>query len=206
MKQIRIQYNPFSQKTALHIDDNAQVPEGGRFQDYVIRNPMERWLPPGRASYRRWDGFLPELMDMLNEDALKITFAGTREDVQRFCQELPRQHRAVEDRGFDPEQYTLCVEKWDLQNIRERLEKFSVLMEGNLLTGTDHKRLLLVKKLLKEEPSTEMLKLCRTLALEIARDSIDFCVQQETPSAEILVNQAFWAEANNSIHQIFQAL
>lgn len=205
MKKIQIQYNPFSQKTALRIDGHAQTPEGGRFQEYVIWNSMERWLPPGRTSYRRWDGFLPELMDMLNEDALEIVFAGTREDARCFRQELTRQQHGVEDRGYDPNLYSLRVEEWNLQNIQGSLRQFSDLMEANLLTGTAHKRLLLVRELLKEEPSTEKLKLCRTLALEIIQDSLDFCAGQENPAAEIQASQVFWAEANSSIHQIFQA-
>lgn len=206
MKKIWIQYNPFSQKTVLLIDDKAQSPEGGRLQEYVLRNPMDRWLPPGRTSYQRWDGLLPELMDMLNEDALELHFAGTQEDAQRLRQELPRQHRAVEDRGFDPKQYTLCVEKWDMKNIQGGLMAFSARMEASLLTGAAHRRLLLLRELLREEPGTEKLKLCRTLALEIIQDSLDFCAQQESPTEEVLVSQAFWAEAGNSIHQIFQVL
>lgn len=205
MKKIQIQYNPFSQKTALRIDGNAQMPEGGRLQEYVIRNPMERWLPPGRTSYRRWGGFLPELMDMLNEDVLEIEFTGTQEDAQRFRQELTRQHRGVEDRGYDPNRYSLRVEEWDLQNIQGSLRKFSDQMETKLLTGTAHKRLLLVRELLKEEPSTDKLMLCRTLALEIVQDSLDFCARQENPTAEIQASQVFWAEANSNIHRIFQA-
>lgn len=206
MKNILIRYNPFSQKTALLIDGAAQAAGGGRFQEYVLKNTLDLWLVPGVRSYQRWDGFLPELMEMLNEDKLEIRFEGTRDDGIRFRNELLRQHRMVEDRGFDPELYALTVGAWELQNIRKGLLAFSDRLEENLVTGTAHKRLQLFKKLLAEEPNVENLKLCRTMALEIIQDCCDYCARQETPSADMRIKQVFWSKAGKNIHQIFQAL
>ncbi len=206
MKNILIRYNPFSQKTALLIDGAPQSAEGGRFQEFVLKNPIDRWLIQGVRSYQRWDGFLPELMEMLNEDNLEIQFEGTRDDGIRFRHALLQQHRAAEDRGFDPELYALTVQEWDLSHIRNGLLAFSNQMEENLLTGTAHKRLMLFKEVLKQEPGVENLRHCRTMALEIIRDCCDFFAQQENPTPDILMKKHFWEAAGQNIHQIFQAL
>lgn len=205
MKNILIRYNPFSQKTALLIDGMAQVAEGGRFQGYVLNHPMDRWLSPGVNSYQRWDGFLPELMETLNEDELEIQFEGTRQDGLRFRQELQWQHRAVEDRGYDAEVYVLKIQEWDLSHIRNDLLAFSEKLEENMITGTAYKRLILLKEILGREPSVETLKICRTMVLEMIQDNWDYCVQQEEPTADMQMKKYFWAEAGKNIHQIFQA-
>lgn len=206
MKTILIRYNSFTQTTTLNIDGKAQEADGGRFQEFVLKHPLDRWLAAGVKSYQRWDGFLLELMELLNEDKLVIHFEGTQEDGDRFCRELPRQHRAVEDRGFDPELYVLKVQAWDLTGIQASLMEICDRMEENLITAGSHKRLLLFKKLLSMEPGVEQLKLCRTMALEVIRETLDYCNQVENPTVDLLTKKHFWVAVSQDIHRIFQSL
>ena len=114
MKKIEIRYNPFFQITSILLDGEKMPDAQDRFRSCVFGKPMQSWLPAGTDSYKRWDGFLPELIEYLNEDVLDICFVGIEEDYRKFAAEVIRQHHRVENKGFDSDRYTLNGKIWDI--------------------------------------------------------------------------------------------
>lgn len=207
MKKIDIRYNPFMQETYLAVDGEKMTATGDRFPSGIFGKPMESWLYAGTDSYKRWDGFLPELMEYLNEDILEICFEGTAEDCQCFSSELPRQHRRAEDKGFDAGQYKLTERIWNLSQTREMLRKCTQLWKKPLTAEAAYLMNGLSGQLAESGPvSCAQLEQCRSMALKIAEICIDRCVKEESAiytDQKILEQKTYWESAERDVAKIF---
>lgn len=118
---VAIEVNPYLNQTHWEIDGVFFKGEG-RLSDHMEGRPMSDWLPARRESYKRWDGFLPEIMKELNEDELEFHFIGRQEDYLTFRQALLLQEESVERLGFAAEGYAVCfLEKFAPDGVRKSL-------------------------------------------------------------------------------------
>lgn len=125
MKTVELSYNPYFQETGLKIDGKKYDNPGSRIGEFVLGKAMDNWLDKKVASYQRWDGFLPELMEYLNDDELEIIFAGDRDDFDRVKDGLSKQHGTIREKGFEPERYTLAFcGKRKPEEIRNNIQRF----------------------------------------------------------------------------------
>lgn len=207
MKKIDIRYNPFMQETAIAVDGEKMTATEDRFPSCIFRKPMDSWLPARTDSYKRWDGFLPELMEYLNEDVLEICFEGTVEDYQCFLAELPQQHRRVEDKGFDASQYKLTGKTWDISQTWDMLRKCTALWKKPLTSEAVHLMNVLSCQLSDTQSiSCAQLEECRIMALKIAEICIDRCAKEESAiyrNEKILEQKHQWEKAVRDVTKIF---
>lgn len=207
MKKIDIRYNPFIQETAITVDGEKITAIENRFPSCVFRKPMESWLSARTDSYKHWDGFLPELMEYLNEDVLEICFEGTAEDYQCFLTELPRQHRRAEDKGFDASQYKLTGKIWDISQTWDMLRKCIELWKEPLTSEAVHLMNELSGQLSNSQSiSCAQLEECRIMALKIAEICIARCVKEESAiyrNEKILEQKSQWENAERNVNKIF---
>ena len=106
-KQIDLIYNPYSCAAELYINGSPCLRGKGRFEDMIIGRPMEEWLEWRTVSYKRWRGFLLELMERINDDALEITFGGVESDYERLRDALEGQCAIVTEAGYADDGWTL---------------------------------------------------------------------------------------------------
>lgn len=207
MKKIDLYYNPFIQAVSIMLDGEKMPVAQDRFHSCVFGNPMDNWLSAGTDSYKRWDGFLPEVMEYLNEDVLEICFVGIAEDYQKFAAEVRRQHRSVEDKGFDSDKYTLTGKSWDISQTRKALHT----CVGRWKTPLNSEAVQLFDKLVRQlsDPhpvSFAQLEDCHVMALRIARCCKERCIQEEHaiyPDEKILCQKTTWENAERDISKIF---
>ena len=125
MKTVELSYNPYFGETGLKIDGKKYENETSRIGEFLLGKPMDWWLDRKVVSYRRWDGILPELMEYLNDDDLKIIFSGTGDDFDKVKKQLPNQHGIIREKGFEPEKYTLVFhERRKPEEIRKNVQYF----------------------------------------------------------------------------------
>lgn len=125
MKKVELSYNPYFQETGLKINGEKYGNHASRIGEFVLGNPIDEWLDWKVVSYRKWDGILPELMEYLNDDELEIVFSGTRDDFERVKSQLPKQHGALREKGFETEKYTLAFcESREPEEIKNNVQRF----------------------------------------------------------------------------------
>lgn len=207
MKKVCICYNPFKQETAIVVDNEKITATEDRFPSCIFGKSMDSWLSAGTDSYKRWDGFLPELMEYLNEDVLEICFEGTEEDYLRVLAELPRQHRRVEDKGFDAGQYKLTGKIWDISYTCDIFRDCTALWKIPLTSEAVRLMDVLSSQLSDTKSvSQAQLKECRITALKIAELCIEHCVEEKSrvyPNEEILNQKPQWENAARDVNKIF---
>lgn len=207
MKKVDICYNPFKQETAIVVDGEKITATVDRFPSCIFGKPMDSWLSARTDSYKRWDGFLPELMEYLNEDVLEICFEGTAEDYQCVLAELPRQHRRAEDKGFDASQYTLTAKTWDISHTWDMLQKCTALWKKPLTSEAVRLMNVLSSQLSDTQSvSCAQLEECRITALKIAELCIERCVKEESAiyrNGKILEQKHQWENAARDVNKIF---
>ena len=74
MTGIKLIYNPYFLKTELFVE-NVAVTSNSPLA-FIFSKAMHKWLEPSGA----WKGFFAELVEVVGEDKLKISFIGTAED------------------------------------------------------------------------------------------------------------------------------
>lgn len=105
-KQIDLIYNPLSREASLRIDGVSYAPADSRLSDFMLGRDIDSWLSFRTESYRRWNGFLCELICELNDDELDLTFHGEGSDYRRLLDELPAQQALINETGFSIESCT----------------------------------------------------------------------------------------------------
>lgn len=125
MKTVELSYNPYFQETGLKIDGEKYENPDSRIGEFVLGKSIDNWLDRKVVSYQRWDGFLPELMEYLNDDELEIIFSGTKDDFGRVKDRLSEQHGTIQEKGFEPEKYKLAFrERRKPEKIKDNIQSF----------------------------------------------------------------------------------
>lgn len=107
MLSVNLAYNPYLQTAKLYVDKQLWKKGGDRLGSFVVDRPMEMWLTPYVRGYFRWNGFLPELISELNEDAIDLNFAGTTADYTCFQRALGTQCEFVTRNGYSGSRWKL---------------------------------------------------------------------------------------------------
>ena len=124
MHEVVLSYNPYSRRTSLNIDGTERKDSSRRIDTFITGKDIDIWLSPYVHSYRRWNGFVSELMDELNDDELTITFRGTSGDYQRVISAISEQKKIAESNGYSSERLrVLYRERYTPEVVRGTLLK-----------------------------------------------------------------------------------
>ena len=122
MRKITISYNPYRKWTSLNIDGIERKSSNRRIDSFITGQEIDSWLNPYVRSYRRWSGFLVELMEELNDDELALTFCGTKTDYEIVRAAAEQQAKFADEKGYSPEKWNLDYkEKYDKDVIVDNL-------------------------------------------------------------------------------------
>ena len=125
MIKIRIFFNPYTQSTRLIIDGQERCDSDSRLDEFIVGQPLDKWLAPYVFSYQNWNGLLPELMDALNDDELNLEFFSLPEYFSRLGEEFNKQTSLIEERGYSSDLWRcLCEEVFLPEDIRAAFKNF----------------------------------------------------------------------------------
>lgn len=125
MIKIQIFFNPYTQSTRLIIDGQERFNCGSRLDEFIVGQPLDKWLAPYVFSYQKWNGLLPELMDELNDDDLNLEFFSLPEYFSRLGEEFNKQTSLIEERGYSSDLWHyLCEEAFLPEEIRGAFKIF----------------------------------------------------------------------------------
>jgi len=108
MRKVCVYYNPYLESTRLVIDGSKHRASGKRLDEFVIGQPLRSYLSPCVFSYRRWNGFLSELIEELNDDEIELSFYTLPEYFAMIREELIKQSSSIEEKGYDPQLWTFA--------------------------------------------------------------------------------------------------
>ena len=125
MRKVEIYFNPYSESTRLIIDGEERTGGETRLEEFIVGQPLDKWLSPYVFSYQRWNGLLPELMEDLNDDDLNITFFTLPEYVSKLSEEFDKQTPLIEEKGYASDLWRcLCEEAFLPEDIRSAFLRF----------------------------------------------------------------------------------
>ncbi len=125
MIKIQIFFNPYMQSTRLFIDEQERLNCGSRLDEFIVGQPIDKWLAPYVFSYQKWNGLLPELMEELNDDDLYVEFFSLPEYFSSLGEEFDKQTSLIEERGYSSELWEcICYEAFLPEEIRNDLKTF----------------------------------------------------------------------------------
>lgn len=125
MRKIQIYFNPYLESTRLIIDGKVRLNCGSRLDDFIVGQPLDKWLAPYGFSYQRWHGLLPELMEELNDDDLSLEFFSLPEYFSMLAEEFDKQTSLIEERGYSSDLWRcLCEEAFLPADIRIKFANF----------------------------------------------------------------------------------
>ena len=125
LRKVQIHYIPYIRCTRLIIDGIERIDGVSRLAEFVIDQPLDKWLAPYTFSYQKWNGILPELMNDLNDDELEISIFAPPEYFPQVQEEFDKQKLNVGEEGYCPDKYRLiCVERFLPQNVCDILSRF----------------------------------------------------------------------------------
>ena len=125
MIKIQLYFNPYTQSTRLIIDGRERFISNRRLDEFIVGQPLDKWLAPYIFSYQKWHGLLPELMDEFNDDELKLEFFSLPEYFSRLGEEFDKQTSLIEERGYSSDLWhCLCEEAFLPEDIRAAFIKF----------------------------------------------------------------------------------
>lgn len=125
MRNVEIYFNPYSESTRLIIDGEERIGGETRLEEFIVGQPLDKWLSPYVFSYQRWNGLLPELMEDLNDDDLNLTFFTLPEYVSKLSEEFDKQTSLIEEKGYSSDLWRcLCEEAFLPEDIRSAFLKF----------------------------------------------------------------------------------
>lgn len=176
MRKVELSYNPYDQKSFLWVDGEAYAYKGSRVSEFVTGRPMEQWISDYSVSYKHWEGFLPELIEELNDDELNLVFWGIKEDYEIFSAGIKQTYEDVRNRGFEPGH---CCLSWKSKYAPEDMlclfRRFGREKLGMLTTQMEIIRMESLCDRMMQADSMEieeLQKISRSLA-EILRDAAD---------------------------------
>ena len=125
MIKIQIFFNPYTQSTRLIIDGQERLNSGLRLNEFIVGQPIAKWLTPYVFSYQKWDGLLPELMDELNDDELQLEFFSLPEFFSRLEEEFNKQTPLIEEHAYSSDLWQcMCEEAFLPEEIRDAFKNF----------------------------------------------------------------------------------
>lgn len=133
MHDVILSYNPYAEKTSLNIDGVERKESSRRIDTFITGKDMQTWLTPYVNSYRRWGGFLAELMDELNDDELRILFRGTQDDYEKVKSAAVEQSKFAATNGYAPDAFSLTFkERYAPAVVRENLLRYIPVWRGQV--------------------------------------------------------------------------
>lgn len=127
MRKIQIYFNPYSESTRLIIDGEERLNGGSRLDEFIVSQPLDKWLTPYVFSYQKWHGLLPELMEDLNDDDLHLEFFSLPEYFSRLAEEFDKQTSLIEERGYSSDLWRcLCEEAFLPKDVRVEFSRFVI--------------------------------------------------------------------------------
>lgn len=103
MKTIDLYVFPFGRKdgmkTRLLIDGMEINSPNNKLTQFVVKQPMSRWLKTYRKKLFVWRGFLYELVTDLNDADYVINFFGRKTDFEQFSKEVGLQKEQLAESG-----------------------------------------------------------------------------------------------------------
>ena len=125
MHDVILSYNPYARRTYLNIDGIERKESSRRIDTFITGKDINMWLSPFVDSYRRWNGFVPELMDELNDDELRISFLGTSEDYKKVVRAIEEQKKIAEGCGYSSENLSIAYkERYSPEIIQMILQRY----------------------------------------------------------------------------------
>ena len=125
MRKVEIYFNPYSESTRLIIDDEERRGGETRLEEFIVGQPLDKWLSPYVFSYQKWNGLLPELMEDLNDDDLHLTFFTLPEYVSKLAEEFDKQTPLIEEKGYSSDLWRcLCEEAFRPEEVRGKFLNF----------------------------------------------------------------------------------
>ena len=125
MRKVEIYFNPYSESTRLIIDDEERLGGETRLEEFIVGQPLDKWLSPYVFSYQKWNGLLPELMEDLNDDDLHLTFFTLPEYVSKLAEEFDKQTPLIEEKGYSSDLWRcLCEEAFRPEEVRGKFLNF----------------------------------------------------------------------------------
>lgn len=144
-------YNPYLQSARLFVSGKPRIT--GRLGAFIDSKPLCEWLESYSRGYRRWEGFLPELVADLNEDSLDIKFMGLPEDYAKFHEVLLSQNIRVQQLGYNPS-------SWSSRNVPaflpEKIAPLLLQLTSSLMPSVPSQEALMYMEMITEadKPST----------------------------------------------------
>ena len=125
MIKIQIYFNPYTQSTRLIIDGQERFNSGSRLDEFIVGQPLDKWLAPYVFSYQKWHGLLPEIMTELNDDDLNLEFFSLPEYFPKLAEEFDNQTPLIEERGYSSDLWRcLCEEVFLPEDISAAFARF----------------------------------------------------------------------------------
>lgn len=189
-------YNPYLQSASLYVAGKPRIT--GRLGAFIDCKPMNEWLEPYSRGYRRWEGFLPELVADLNEDSIDIKFTGLPEDYETFHAALLSQNIRVQRLGYKPS-------SWSSSNIPaflpEKIAPLLLQLTASLMPGAPSQEALMYMEMITEagKPSTTDDVRMTYSRLSQAIDKAEVYCRDEKPGQ---VHK--WEKANADLNSIMK--
>lgn len=201
MIKIQIFFNPYMQSTRLFIDGQERLNCGSRLDEFIVGQPIDKWLAPYVFSYQKWNGLLPELMEELNDDDLYVEFFSLPEYFSSLGEEFDKQTSLIEERGYSSELWEcVCEEAFLPEEIRNDLKTF---VRQKKRFAPDQFSLQLfdgIEYALSDNAvSVDKLRELYGTIQEAVQHSITTCRNLRRPSKNIYM----WEETENELLDIF---
>lgn len=125
MRNVKIYFNPYLERTRLIIDGEEKIGGQSRLEEFITNQPLDKWLAPYVFSYQKWDGLLPELMEDLNDDEVHIQFFTLPKYFPIMAEEFDKQTSLIEEKGYSSDFWRcICEEAFLPKNVRAAFLKF----------------------------------------------------------------------------------
>lgn len=204
MRNVEIYFNPYSDSTRLIIDGEEIIGGQTRLEEFIVGQPLDKWLSPYVFSYQKWNGLLPELMEALNDDDLHLKFFTLPEYVQRLSEEFDKQTSLIEEKGYSSDLWRcLCEEAFLPKTVVGKLLDF---VREKKRFARDQWSLSLfdsAEETLTAELGTDFVEKLRGVYMSIqtaVKHSKKFCsTRRHRNESEI----RFWEQAEKDLANIF---
>lgn len=166
MTDIRIVYDSFTKKAAIYIEQEELTAKENRICAFLSNSSFLDCLLPLRKRYLVWDGLLPELINEVNDDELRIIFEGQVSDYlileDAFHQSVPR----ITELGY--------ADNWRLEHMGDFAAELTVGVLNDLAKKLremceSRAELSEIDHYLRQMQEEELMKECDLLAGMIAK-------------------------------------
>lgn len=208
MRTVEIYFNPYAESTRFLVDGKERKKnDGNRVDEFIVGQSIKKWLTPYVYSYQKWSGLLPELMQELNDDQLKMTFYAPPQYFYELDEEFNKQTSLIEEKGYSADFWVCDCEEFFLpEKVSKIFFQFATTYRRQ---APDQYSLSLFSEIANslndgKKYSIDDLKKVYGSLKEAVKSAKDYCINnQRVVKRKNLKDANFWENVENDIEKLF---